>query len=132
MPSNENLLELASNLLVQAQSALTSIEIPKPNQSAADLLVTKLELHVDDTGLSDAEFRSIARKGLLEVLANQRNAQHKLPTERQVVRTNIGNGYVVNGMWYKFWAGKGSKEPMPDQSEVISWKYIQGMPIVPE
>lgn len=118
MPTNQEQIVRLTNLLKQAGAVLETIDL-KPRPSPAEMFLRTLAANLDNHKLSDADFRQFVRNSLPGVV---------FPEERQVVMTNQGEAYRLNGLWFKWHGTMGSKVAMKDQDSITTWHHIQGLP----
>ena len=85
----------------------------KPRPSPAEMFLRTLAANLD------ADFRQFVRNSLPGVV---------FPEERQVVMTNKGDAYRLNGLWFKWHGTMGSKVAMKDQDSITTWHHVQGLP----
>lgn len=50
------------------------------------------------------------------------------PEDRQVVLTNQGEAYRLNGLWFKWHGTVGSKVAIKDQASITTWAHVEGLP----
>ena len=91
MNSNQEQLALVSALLQQAGGMLENIHLtpPSPRPSPAEIFLRTLASNLDNQKLSDADFRQFVRNSLPGAV---------FPKDRQVVLTNRGEAYRLNGL----------------------------------
>ena len=89
MNSNQEQIERVANLLKQAGSVLETIDL-RPRPSPAEMFMRTLAANLDNDKLSDADFRQFVRNSLPGIV---------FPEDRQVVVTNRGEAYRLNGLW---------------------------------
>ena len=118
MSRNQEQIERVTNLLKQAGSALEDIDLT-PRPSPAEMFMRTLVANLDNDKLSDADFRQLVRNSLPEIV---------FPEDRQVVVTNRGEAYRLNGLWFRWHGNCGSKVAMKDQEAITTWQYIEGLP----
>ena len=53
------------------------------------------------------------------------------PEDRQVVLTNQGEAYRLNGLWFKWHGSVGSKVAIKDQASITDWHFVEGLPVAP-
>lgn len=119
MPNtNQEQIERVSNLLKQAGAVLETIDL-KPRTSPAEIFLQTLAANLDNEKLTDADFRQFVRNSLPGVV---------FPADRQVVMTNQGEAYRLNGLWFKWHGTMGSKVAMKDQDSITTWYNVEGLP----
>lgn len=121
MPTNQDQIERANNLLAQAQAVLATVDL-KPVRSPADIFLPTLAANVDNDKLSDADFRDFVRRSLPTATR---------PPEKQVVMTNLGEAYLICDLWFKWHGTFGSKVAIRDQASITDWRFVEGLPIAP-
>ena len=118
MNTNQEQLERVTNLLKQAGAVLETIDLT-PRASPADIFLRTLAVNLDNVFLSDADFRQFVRNSLPGAV---------FPEDLQVVLTNIGEAYRVNGLWFKWHGTIGSKVAIKDQDSITTWAHVDGLP----
>jgi len=118
MNTNQEQLERVINLLKQAGAVLETIDL-KVSPSPAEIFLRTLAANLDNEKLSDADFRQFVRNSLPGVV---------FPEDRQVVVTNQGEAYRLNGLWFKWHGSIGSKVAMKNQDSITTWYHRQDLP----
>lgn len=118
MNTNQEQLERVANLLKQAGAVLETIDLT-PRLSPAEVFLRTLAANLDNVYLSDADFRQFVRNSLPGAV---------FPEDRQVVLTNVGEAYRLNGLWFKWHGTIGSKIAIRDQDSITTWAHGEGLP----
>ena len=118
MNTNQEQLECVANLLKQAGAVLDTVDLT-PRESPAEVFLRTLAANLDNEYLSDADFRQSVRNSLPGAV---------FPEDRQVVLTNLGEAYRLNGLWFKWHGTMGSKVAIKDQDSIKTWVHVEGLP----
>lgn len=118
MNTNQEQLERVANLLKQAGAVLETIDLT-PRKTPAEVFLRTLAANLNNANLSDADFRQFVRNSLPGVV---------FPEDRQVVLTNVGEAYRLNGLWFKWHGTIGSRIAIKDQDSITTWAHGEGLP----
>lgn len=116
--TNQEQIERVSNLLKQAGAVLETVDL-KPRSSPAEMFLRTLAANLDNEKLTDTDFRLFVRNSLPGVV---------FPEDKQVVMTNKGEAFRLNGLWFKWHGTMGSKVAMKDQASITTWCNVEGLP----
>ena len=90
----------------------------RPRETPAEIFLRTLAANLDNNKLTDAEFRQFVRNSLPGFV---------FPEDRQVVVTNRGEAYRLNGLWFKWHGTMGSRVAMKDQDSITTWAHGEGL-----